>query len=143
MAFPNDPPPNYRAPRFPSLNVKTLSDTTIDKNYTLFYLSDVVRFTVIWTLIVYALFHLGAVLVAFSTHGLKKSSWKYLWVTPVVYLSMAAFEAVLSGSIVGLVYVPLYFLHHEAALTFYQFGRRLPRRILRNEYLDSLHLGLH
>lgn len=107
MVHPNSPPKSYHSPRFPSLNVETLADTTDDRRYTLFYLSDIVRFTVIWTLIVYALFHLGAVLVAFSSHGFKKSSWKYLWLTPAVYLVIASLEAVLSGTIVGLLYVYL------------------------------------
>jgi hypothetical protein len=36
-------------------------------------------------------------------HGWKKSSWKYLWAVPIIYLVMAGLEAVLAGSIVGLV----------------------------------------
>lgn len=103
MSFPNSPPASYRTPRFPSLNAKTLYDTTDDKRYTLYYVLDVWRFTLVWTLILYALFHLGAVMIAFFTHGWKKSSWKYLWAVPVVYLVMAGFEAVLSGTVVGLV----------------------------------------
>lgn len=103
MAYPNDPPPSYQTPRFPSLNVETLYDTTSDKRYTLFYVLDVWRFTLIWTMILYALFHMGAVLTAMYTHGWKKSSWKYLWAVPVVYLVMAGLEAVMAGSVVGLV----------------------------------------
>ena len=101
MSNPGSPPPGYHAPPFPSLNVKTLHDDTTDRIYTLYHVRDVWRFTVTWTLIVYALFHLGAVLVAFFTHGLKKSSWKYLWAVPVVYLVIAGLEAILAGSIVG------------------------------------------
>ena len=105
MARPEQAPPDYETPKFPSLNVHTLYDSTERKEYTLFYIRDVWRFTVIWTLIVYALFHLGAVMIALFTHGSKKKSWKLLWITPIVYLSVAALEALLSGSIVGLVYV--------------------------------------
>ena len=101
----NQVPPNYTTPPFPSLNVRNLTDQTENKIYTLYYVPDVWRFTVIWTLIVYALFHLGAVMIALFTHGSKKKSWKLLWITPIVYLSVAALEALLSGSIVGLVYV--------------------------------------
>lgn len=53
----------------------------------------------------YALFHLGAVMIALFTHGARKKSWKLLWVTPIVYLTVAGLEAILSGSVVGLVYV--------------------------------------
>lgn len=105
MAFQNDPPASYKTPTFPSLNVQTLLDTTDDKRFTLYYVLDVWRFTLIWTLILYAVFHMGAVMVAMSTHGWKKSSWKYLWAVPVVYLVMAGLEGIFAGSVVGLVSV--------------------------------------
>ena len=107
MVFPNEPPDAYQTPRFPSLNVKTLYDTTADKRYTLYYILDVWRFTLTWTLILYALFHMGAVLIAMFTHNWKKSSWKFMWAVPVIYLTMAGLEAVIAGSIVGLVSVKL------------------------------------
>lgn len=105
MALPNTPPDDYQTPRFPSLNVQTLYDTTSDKQYTLYYVLDVWWFTLLWTLIIYEVFHLGAVLVALFTHGLKKSSWRYLWALPVIYLVVAGLQAVMAGSIVGLVLV--------------------------------------
>lgn len=98
----NAVPAAYKTPPFPSLNIKDIHDTTEDRIYTLYYVGDVWRFTVIWTLITFALFHLGAVLIAWITHGWKKSSWKYLWLAPIVYLGTAAVEAVVAGSIVGL-----------------------------------------
>ena len=105
MALPNTPPESYQTPRFPSLNVQTLYDTTSNKQYTLYYVIDVWWFTLLWTLILYAIFHMGAVLVAFFTHGWKKSSWRYLWALPVIYLIVAGLQAVMAGSIVGLVLV--------------------------------------
>ncbi|KAK7428529.1 hypothetical protein QQZ08_004967 [Neonectria magnoliae] len=105
MALPNKPPDSYRTPRFPSLNVQTLYDTTDNKQFTLYDILDVWRFTLMWTLILYSIFHMGAVLIAMFTHGWKKSSWKYLWAVPVVYLIMAGLEAVMAGSITGLVSV--------------------------------------
>ncbi|KAG9257252.1 uncharacterized protein F5Z01DRAFT_460859 [Emericellopsis atlantica] len=101
----NPPPPNYQTPRFPSLNIGTVYDYSQDRRYTLYYVSDVWRFTVIWTLIVYALFHLGAVVVAVLTHGWRISTWKYLWAVPIVYLVIAGLEAILAGSIVGVMSV--------------------------------------
>ncbi|KAI6783903.1 uncharacterized protein J7T54_001779 [Emericellopsis cladophorae] len=104
----NPPPRNYQTPRFPSLNIGTVYDYSQDRRYTLYYVSDVWRFTVIWTLIVYALFHLGAVVVALLTHGWRISTWKYLWAVPIVYLVIAGLEAILSGSIVGLMLGAVY-----------------------------------
>ncbi|KAJ4165848.1 hypothetical protein LMH87_007461 [Akanthomyces muscarius] len=104
----SDLPPNYRTPPFPSLNVHTLSDETSDKIYTLYHIGDIWRFTTVWTVIVYAVFHMGAVMVAFMTHGFKRRSWKLLWLAPIVYLSVAGVEAVLSGSIVGLIVGAVY-----------------------------------
>jgi hypothetical protein len=105
MARPEAAPPDYQTPKFPSLNVQTLYDSTERKEYTLFYIYDVWRFTLIWTLIIYALFHLGAVFVTVFTHGWKKNAWRYLWAVPVVYLVMAGVEAVVAGSLVGVMYV--------------------------------------
>ncbi|KAL6870042.1 hypothetical protein ACO1O0_001377 [Amphichorda felina] len=103
MPYPDRPPPGYHTPPFPSLNVQTVYDTSEDRHFTLFYIADVWRFTVIWTLIAYALFHFAAVIIAFFAHGWRTSSWKYFWAVPVVYLVIAGLEAVLAGSIVGVV----------------------------------------
>ncbi|PTB66357.1 hypothetical protein BBK36DRAFT_162227 [Trichoderma citrinoviride] len=102
------PPANYTTPPFPSLNVHSLFDATPEKQFTLYFIGDVWRFTVIWTLITFALFHLGAVFIAMFTHGWKKSSWKYLWITPIVYLGVAGLEAVVSGTIVGVMLGAVY-----------------------------------
>lgn len=103
MPYPGDPPPNYRPPQFPSLNVRQLQDQTPDRNYTLFNTFDIWKFTVLWTLLTYIFFHLGAVLVAFFSHGFNKGSWRFLWVVPILYLLIAGIEAIIAGSIVGLV----------------------------------------
>lgn len=105
MSNPRKPPANYTTPPFPSLNVRTLFDSTPDKRYTLYFIGDVWRFTVIWTLITFAVFHLGAVFIAMFTHGWKKSSWKYLWLTPIIYMGVAGVEAFISGTIVGVMSV--------------------------------------
>ncbi|KFH48951.1 hypothetical protein ACRE_000880 [Hapsidospora chrysogenum ATCC 11550] len=108
MEFPAVPPASYRTPRFPSLNVQTIYDTSPDRRYTLYYIDDVWRFTMIWTIIFYALFHLAAVIIATFAHGWGISSWKYFWGVPAVYLVIAAIEAVLSGSIVGVMLGAVY-----------------------------------
>ncbi|KAG5957794.1 hypothetical protein E4U58_005644 [Claviceps cyperi] len=108
MVFPGVPPPNYETPAFPSLNVRTLYDRTPNRIYTLYYISDAWKFTVLWTLITYAFFHLGAVLVAFFACGLKKSSWRFLWAVPIAYLFVAGIEALVAGSAVGLIVGAVY-----------------------------------
>ncbi|KAJ6446628.1 hypothetical protein O9K51_01401 [Purpureocillium lavendulum] len=108
MPYPNNPPDGYRSPRFPSLNVRALTDPTKDHEFTLYYIKDVWKFTVTWTLITYALFHLGAVVVAMLTHRWKKSSWTYIWAVPLVYLITAGLEALLAGSVVGLMLGAVY-----------------------------------
>lgn len=66
------------------------------------------KFTLFWTLILFGLFHLGAVGVAILMHGGKRiSSWKYLWVVPLVYFLIAGFEALIAGTLVGLMYVSM------------------------------------
>lgn len=60
-------------------------------------------FILLWTLIIYALFHLGASTIALAMQvGKKKSNWKYLWMVPIIYLVVAGLEALFAGSIVGL-----------------------------------------
>ncbi|GAO13121.1 uncharacterized protein UV8b_03511 [Ustilaginoidea virens] len=108
MSYPGDPPADYETPSFPSLNVRTLQDFTPQRTYTLYYISDVWKFTVMWTLLTYTFFHLGAVLVALFSHGLNKASWRFLWAVPITYLLTAGIEAVLAGSIVGLVLGAVY-----------------------------------
>lgn len=108
MPYPNTPPPGYRSPPFPSLNVRTVADPTQDRAYTLYYLGDVWKFTVIWTLIAYALFHCGALLVAAAMRSPRKPplSWRFVCLVPLVCLVTAGLEALLAGSVVGLMSVP-------------------------------------
>ncbi|PHH87723.1 hypothetical protein CDD83_8497 [Cordyceps sp. RAO-2017] len=108
MAYPNDPPPLYQTPRFPSLGVPPLSDKTPEKRHTIYRIEDAWRFTLVWTLVTYAVFHLGAVLVALVTHGWRKSSWNYMWGVPIVYLVTAGLEALLAGTVVGLIVGAVY-----------------------------------
>ncbi|KAG6027465.1 hypothetical protein E4U41_000933 [Claviceps citrina] len=108
MSYTRHPPPSYETPPFPSLNVHTLQDRTPNRRYTLYYISDVCKFTVAWTLITYAAFHLGAVLIALFSHGRRKSSWRFLCAVPAAYLLMAGIEGVIAGSVVGVILGAVY-----------------------------------
>jgi hypothetical protein len=76
--------------------------------YTLQYISDIWRFTVLWTVIIYAIFHLGAAGIALVMQvGKTRSNWKYIWIVPIIYALVAGFEALFAGSVVGLMSVLL------------------------------------
>ena len=94
---PSEPPPEYTTPPFPSLYPPhhILSD---DAKY-LYHSSDIWRFTLFWTLLVYGAFHLAASAYAMV---IQWKNWKFIWVIPVVYIIVAGIEAVLAGSVVGL-----------------------------------------
>lgn len=95
------PPEDYVSPRFPCLTWE-LNDSTERKERSLFYIGDIWSYTVLWTLIIYAVFHLGAAAIAVAMHGHKLAGWKFIWAIPVVYLLVAAAQALLAGSLVGL-----------------------------------------
>ncbi|KXJ94755.1 hypothetical protein Micbo1qcDRAFT_173528 [Microdochium bolleyi] len=98
------PPPDYQQPSFPGLHWPPR-----DPEHALYSLSDSWRFTLLWTLILYALFHFGAVGVALLMHiGRPRVAWKFLWAVPAVYAIVAGFEALFAGSVVGLVVGAVY-----------------------------------
>ena len=77
-----------------------------DSSIILYELDEMWKFTLFWTLILYGLFHLGAVGVAVLMQGGKRmSSWKYLWLVPLVYALIAGAEALIAGTLVGLMCV--------------------------------------
>ena len=97
----SDPVPiDYTTPPFPGLYWPLFAPAVA--NY-LYYPTDIWRFTLLWTLIMYALFHLTAATLAVCMQ-LKRGTpaWKYVWIIPVVYALIAGIEALLAGSFVGL-----------------------------------------
>lgn len=96
-----DTPAEYTVPPFPSLFWPPQASTII-----LYELDEMWKFTLFWTLILYGLFHLGAVGIAVLMQGGKRmSSWKYLWLVPLIYALIAGFEALIAGTCVGLMFV--------------------------------------
>jgi hypothetical protein len=94
----------YTAPAFPSLYWPPQA-----YSYTLVNLSDIWKFTLIWTVIIYAIFHLGVAAIALAMQiGKPRSNWKYLWIVPVTYTLIAGSQALFAGSIVGLMLVTCY-----------------------------------
>ncbi|KAL2257547.1 hypothetical protein VTK26DRAFT_9497 [Humicola hyalothermophila] len=92
-------PPDTATPPFPSLFWPPQRSSVI-----LYELDEMWKFTLFWTLILYGLFHLGAVGVAVLMQvGKRRSNWKYLWLVPLIYASIAGAEALVAGSVVGLI----------------------------------------
>ncbi|KAI9807796.1 MAG: hypothetical protein M1825_005101 [Sarcosagium campestre] len=96
----NPAPVDYITPAFPSL-YWPFREKARDAAY-LYYSTDVWRFTILWTLIVYA-----AVFVTASLYAvvMQMRNWKFVWMIPLAYAVVGGIEAVLAGSVVGLVWV--------------------------------------
>lgn len=91
-------PINYQTPSFPSLY-----DPLAGRHNTAYYLyhtNDIWRFTLYWTFIFYGSTHLLVAGYAVLTHF---RHWSIIWLVPIIYAIIAALEALLAGSIVGLV----------------------------------------
>ncbi|KAI9815521.1 MAG: hypothetical protein M1827_002655 [Pycnora praestabilis] len=94
---PNAAPIDYTSPPFPSL-YWPFKIKAGDANY-LYYSSDIWRFTLLWTLIIYGTFHGAASGYAVIVQA---KNWKIIWVVPILYAVVAGIEGVLAGSVVGL-----------------------------------------
>ncbi|CAK7562918.1 MAG: hypothetical protein SEPTF4163_000774 [Sporothrix epigloea] len=98
----SQPPPGYVTPPFPGLYWPPQTPTP---HGSLYYLYDIWRFTLLWTMILYAIFHFGAAVIALSTQLIfsdRPEYWRYLWTIPAVYTVVAGLEALFAGSFVGL-----------------------------------------
>ncbi|KAK4694191.1 hypothetical protein P7C71_g3351, partial [Lecanoromycetidae sp. Uapishka_2] len=121
-------PPGYSTPPFPSLYWLIGPDNVVKPAY-LYHERDIWRFTLFWTIIIYEAAHLAVGFYAVAMvwwggrNGLKPAKAKgkrneatrekedggakvkklrVLWMVPIVYGLVAGIEAVLAGSVVGL-----------------------------------------
>ncbi|CAD6565850.1 MAG: hypothetical protein ASARMPRED_008010 [Alectoria sarmentosa] len=124
-------PENYTTPSFPSLYWLIGPDDLVQPKF-LYQVHDIWRFTLFWTIIIFETVHLlagtYAVVIVWwggrnrlkedgKENGEKKrlkrcgegslKKIKVLWVVPVVYGIVAGVEAVLAGSVVGLMALKL------------------------------------
>ena len=95
-------PPGYTTPPFPSLY--WFVNGKADEPRYLYRMRDIWRFTLFWTIIIYELCHVAASAYAVIV---QRRNWKIMWVVPLVYMISAGIEAVLAGTVVGLMYVRL------------------------------------
>lgn len=123
----NPAPPGYFTPPFPSLYWLIGPDQVVQPTY-LYHAYDIWRFTLFWTIIIYEAAHLAVGFYAVAMvwwggrHGLKPAKvnrkkeatrekgdggpkvkkLRVLWMVPILYGLVAGIEAVLAGSVVGL-----------------------------------------
>jgi len=88
-------PANYTTPSFPSLYWPI--SPSPDEPQFLYYSNDIWHFTLLWTLALYAGFHLASGVYAFFMMPSKMSLG-----IPVVFAIVGGIEATMAGSIVGL-----------------------------------------
>lgn len=130
-----EPPLSYVVPDFPSLYWPIRAPPNAPKY--LYYAYDVWRFTLYWTLITVGVAHalaaLWAVLMQYSA-ALQKRKWlrspaaarltpknrkllgenpiaetaRWVWLIPAVYIVVGGLEALMAGSIVGLILGAVY-----------------------------------
>jgi len=90
----------------------------------LYFSDDIWRFTLLWTLIIYGVFHLTTAACAVLMQlGKGKQAFRWVWIIPITYALIAGIEALMAGSFVGLMFVPcaLCVLLYEAWLTIVKF----------------------
>lgn len=88
-------PTDYEAPPFPSL-YWPINPGPGEPAY-LYHSSDIWKFTLYWTLIVYTAFHLSSGVWAFAVRPSKLSIG-----VPLLYTIIGGIEATIAGTIVGL-----------------------------------------
>ncbi|KAL2000987.1 hypothetical protein VTN02DRAFT_2365 [Thermoascus thermophilus] len=102
----NRVPADYHVPPFPSLYDPVRARTSGDgEAYYLYYTSDIWRFTLYWTLILFGGVHLAAAACAVV---MQWRNWRVVWPTPLVFGVVGGLEALLAGSVVGLVLGAVY-----------------------------------
>ena len=90
-------PPNYVTPGFPGLYWPLHAPANTPQY--LYHRSDIWRFTLYWTLIIYGTSHIAASGYAFAVQW---RHWKLMWIVPIVYLIWAGLQGILAGSVIGL-----------------------------------------
>ncbi|OXV11312.1 hypothetical protein Egran_00930 [Elaphomyces granulatus] len=96
-------PVDYQLPAFPSL-YNPVNDHVGGASY-LYYKKDIWRFTLLWTLILYAGVFLAVVICAVLVQW---RNWRIIWAVPLGYCITAGLEGLLAGSVVGLILGAVY-----------------------------------
>ncbi|KAJ8056835.1 hypothetical protein LXG23DRAFT_14480, partial [Yarrowia lipolytica] len=97
-------PIGYKVPPFPSLYWPAGSSERLYEVSSLYYTYDIWRFTVLWTIILFCCFHFIAGMWA----SLVKRDFKNGLIIMFLYIGIAGIEAIVSGTIVGLIITGVY-----------------------------------
>ncbi|KAH3912006.1 hypothetical protein HBI56_174970 [Parastagonospora nodorum] len=89
-------PLGYTTPDFPSLYWPLPIGAAT--SYYLYKPSDILRFTVYWTLLLVGGIHL---IVALWACIVQWRNWKLIWIAPALFIVVGGIEALVSGAIVG------------------------------------------
>ncbi|KAH8724332.1 hypothetical protein GQ44DRAFT_773258 [Phaeosphaeriaceae sp. PMI808] len=89
-------PPGYTTPNFPSLYWPLPIGAT--RTYYLYKPSDILRFTIYWTLLLVGGIHL---IVALWACMVQWRNWKLIWIVFLIFGVIGGIEASVSGAIVG------------------------------------------
>ena len=90
-------PSNYTTPAFPAL-YWPVSALPGEPQY-IYDVADAWRFTLFWTIIIFEAFHLAASGYACAVQW---KNWKIMWMVLLLYMAVSGVEALLAGSVVGL-----------------------------------------
>ncbi|KAL2808827.1 hypothetical protein BJX63DRAFT_18204 [Aspergillus granulosus] len=99
----NRVPINYVTPPFPSLYDPFPGRSNVA--FYLYHTQDIWRFTLYWTLIFYISCYLAVAACALALQG---RNWRICLAVPIVYAVIGGLEALLAGSLVGLVIGSVY-----------------------------------
>ncbi|KAL3457511.1 integral membrane protein [Aspergillus heterothallicus] len=99
----NRVPINYVTPPFPSLYDPFPGRSNVA--FYLYHTHDIWRFTLYWTLIFYISCYLAVAACAIALQG---RNWRICLAVPIVYAATGGLEALLAGSLVGLLIGSVY-----------------------------------
>ncbi|KAF2634798.1 hypothetical protein P280DRAFT_554324 [Massarina eburnea CBS 473.64] len=89
-------PAGYVTPEFPSLYWPLPLHGT--QRFYLYNPNDIWRYTMLWSVMFFGAIHFTAAAWACVVQW---RNWKFIWITPVVYLVVGGLEGFIAGSVVG------------------------------------------
>ncbi|RKF83127.1 Uncharacterized protein GcC1_006003 [Golovinomyces cichoracearum] len=103
----NPAPLDYKTPPWPSLYWPL--DERIGVAKYLYFTRDIWLYTLLWTLVMFAGTHGIVAIISVVIHvGKGHRSWQYAWATFLALAIIAGIEAIMAGSVVGLILGAVY-----------------------------------
>ncbi|TQS36803.1 hypothetical protein Golomagni_02737, partial [Golovinomyces magnicellulatus] len=131
----NPAPLDYKTPPWPSL-YWPLDERTGAAKY-LYFTHDIWLYTLLWTLVMFAGTHGIVAIISVVMHiGKGHRSWQYSWAILFALITIAGVEAIMAGSVVGLMSV-----NSSFNLTIAKPWSRVRIRLFQNVNMDSIFMG--